>query len=162
MLILLYFCNRDIYTENMKKIWYCLFEEFLLRNMTKIFVGKEMKEILNKIIKEMVVENNIEIKKERILSIFREKYENKYFVENLKKVHVYNKVYDEICSDVTLLSKYHWTKIYAKLKIDKKINENFKKVYYEEISKYTQKKIYNIIFNDSDFLISFEFKGRDK
>ena len=34
--------------------------------------------------------------------------------------------------------------------------------YYEEISKYTQKKIYNIIFNDSDFLISFEFKGRDK
>ena len=87
-----------------------------------------MKEILNKIIKEMVVENNIEIKKERILYIFREKYDNKYFVEKLKKVDVYNKVYEEICSDVTLLSKYHWTKIYAKLKIDKKINENFKKV----------------------------------
>ena len=27
--------------------------------------------------------------------------------------------------------------------------------YYEEISKYTQKKIYNIIFNDSDFLMKF-------
>ena len=39
-------------------------------------------------------------------------------VEN-DMLSVYNKVYEEICSDVTLLSKYHWTKIYAKLKIDK-------------------------------------------
>ena len=44
MITLLYFCDRNIYTEKMKNIWYCLFEEFLLRNMRTNFVGIEIQE----------------------------------------------------------------------------------------------------------------------
>ena len=70
-------------------------------------------------------------------------------------------MYDAICTDEFFLAKYHWSKNYAEIKLSEKINENFKKIYDEEISKDTQKKVYDIIFNDSDFLKSFTFKGRD-
>ena len=70
MISLLYFCNRNIYTEKMIKIWHCLFEEFLLRNIGNNFDGNEMKEILHKIIKEIVKENVPEIKKNLFLIQF--------------------------------------------------------------------------------------------
>ena len=162
MISLLYFCNRNIYTEKMIKIWHCLFEEFLLRNMGNNFDGNEMKEILHKIIKEIVKENVPEIKKKFIFnSILNKKNENNYFLDNLKKVDSYNKMYDIICTDEFFLAKYHWSENYAKIKLSEKINENFKKIYDEDISKDTQKKVYDVIFNDSDFLKSFTFKGRD-
>ena len=142
MIILLYFCNRNIYTEKMKKIWYCLFEEFLLRNMTKNFEGNKMKEILNKIATEIVNENNPEFS-EMFLNVFFKGN----FVDKLKYNDVYYKVYELILSDEIFLSKYNWTKNYAKLKLGEIIRANFKKIYYEDISKDTQKQLYDIIFD---------------
>ena len=163
MIILLYFCNRNIYTEKMKKIWYSLFEEYLLRNMKKNFDGYKIKEISNKIIKEIVDENNPDIKNIILNLIFKNnKYENKYIVENLKKIDIFNKVYEVICTDETFLKKYHWTKNYAKLKLNEIITANFKKIYDEDISEEAQKKLYDIIFNHSNFLSYFAFKRNDR
>ena len=38
---LLYFCNRDLHTEKLKKLWYSLFEEYLIRVIINYFGDKE-------------------------------------------------------------------------------------------------------------------------
>ena len=49
-LVSLFFCNRDIHGEKMKKMWYSLFEELLIRQMYWMFYDKqEIKQIIEKI-----------------------------------------------------------------------------------------------------------------
>ena len=76
--MLLFFSNKDMHNEKMKKIWYCLFEEFLVRQMFWIFHnGGQIVEILRKI-KITKNENYIlDIKKKLVT----DKFENAYFSE---------------------------------------------------------------------------------
>jgi hypothetical protein len=125
--------------------------------MRKLFEGYKMKEILNEIIKRMINENNPEFR-ENILNLISKNIN----VGCLKILDVYDKIYEVIISDETFLSKYHWTKNYAKLKLVGIINANFKKIYFEEISKDSQKKVKDIIFINSNFINYFHFTGNDK
>lgn len=59
-IILLFFCNKDIHNNKMKKIWYCLFEEFLTRQIYRIFYYDNNllqinENLLSKIIKQKKV-----------------------------------------------------------------------------------------------------------
>ena len=153
---LLYFCDRDLHTEKLKKMWYNLFEEYLIRVIISYYRDERKQTNLRKKI------NNILLKKEIIIEIFEKDYKNKYFVELIKKVNIYDKVYDIIISDEEFLSFNKWTKNYAKLKLDKKIDENFKNIYVGEVNEDSQKKLFDLIFNNLDFIESFELERKYK
>ena len=65
-LMLLFYCNKDTHDKAMKKMWYCLFEEFLTRQMSWIFHGEEngpkMKRLVLKKINNRKCFQNFEIK----------------------------------------------------------------------------------------------------
>ena len=52
-LMLLFFSTKDTHTPKMKKMWYCLFEEFLTREMYWLFYGYENKTKM----KDMIIKN---------------------------------------------------------------------------------------------------------
>ena len=50
-LVLLFFCNKNTHTEKMTKMWHCLFEEFVIRQMFWMFFnGGKIDKILENVI----------------------------------------------------------------------------------------------------------------
>jgi ubiquitin-conjugating enzyme E2 A len=73
-LVLLFFCNKDTHGEKMTKMWYSLFEEFLIRQMYWMFYDKyEIKNIFNR----------IKIKKQKLEAAFEKAFGEK--IEEMKK-----------------------------------------------------------------------------
>lgn len=48
--MLLFFSTKDTHTDKMKKMWYCLFEEFFTREMYWLFHGDEYRHKIKKMI----------------------------------------------------------------------------------------------------------------
>ena len=103
--VLLFFCNRNTHTEKMKKMWYCLFEELLVRQIFWIFNDKNNK----KNIIELILQDGEEIEKQKKISMkkieketlkecFEEGYitintkDNKTFVDLLEKYGFYSRI----------------------------------------------------------------------
>ena len=58
-LVLLLFCDRNIYNEKMKKMWYSLYEEFLVRQIYWIFCDyNNKKRIIEKMLKNKCINNS--------------------------------------------------------------------------------------------------------
>lgn len=65
--MLLFFSTKDTHTPKMKKMWYCLFEEFLTREMYWLFYGYENKTKM----KNMILKNiNTTLKDKKMKIIF--------------------------------------------------------------------------------------------
>ena len=82
--MLLFFSNKNMHNEKMEKIWYCLFEEFLIRQMFWIFHnGGEIVKILDKVTNYEEPEDVKNIKKELCLLKFNNSknnnWENNYY-----------------------------------------------------------------------------------
>ena len=129
--MLLFFSNKDMHNEKMKKIWYCLFEEFLVRQMFWIFHnGGQIVEILRKI-KITKNENYIlDIKKQLVTDKFENAYfseaDNSNLINNLKIYNIYEKVLDTLISDDNILNKKNLDKKTIKIIIINKMMDSFK------------------------------------
>jgi len=97
-LVLLYFCDRNTHNNYMKKMWYCLYEEFLLRQIFWMFYneGKGDK-VLDKIFltdDEIIGYSNKkkELKKESLKSGYLKVNNHEKFIQLLIKEKIYDKI----------------------------------------------------------------------
>ena len=101
-LVLLLFCDRNIYNEKMKRMWNALYEEFLIRQIYWIFYDYTNKtNIIEEMLRNKTINNNENkiklLKEEALKECIREgscnfKGDNKTFVDILKKEGMFDKI----------------------------------------------------------------------
>ena len=165
-LVLLLFCHKKINNKYLKKMWYSLYEEFLLRQIFWIFYNEYRGDkILNKIIltdEEMLLTNKInELKKLSLKSGYLKIKDNEKFLELLHKKKLYNKIIeiinkvDEI--GVIGLSKNSKSKINMN-KIKENLNQNFN-AFFESLEANKKRKIINLLIDQEEFYELFEISN---
>ena len=120
--MLIFFSNRDTHTPKMKKMWYCLFEEFFTLHMFWIFHSDENRYKIKDLIVEKFI-NGDYLKKnyqKKIYDYFETKL-IKEFNQEMMKSGVYEEIIDIICSDKDILSAFDWKKKFSK---DKKLTRD--------------------------------------
>ena len=157
-LVSLFFCNRDIKNEKMEKMWYCLFEEFLTRQMFWMFYnGGEIKKIYKKIkVSKTNEEERIEEFNYKVKLIENETFEeclrngncfiyiddNKDFIETLKSEKLYEKITDILISGI-------YDRKYLKTEKINKLNNNFQDEF-NKSSVFIKSKIINLLVNKNE------------
>ena len=124
LFMLLFFSNRDIYNEKMKKIWYVLFEEFAIRQAYWIFHENQNKAEIMRIMAENFVNEFIFNK-----IICGENYdlENKdKFYEDIEKKEILEETVDIIMSDPYFTSD---TNYLNEQQVKDGIKQSFKKMF---------------------------------
>ena len=144
-LVLLLFCDRNIYNEKMKRMWYELYEEFLVRQIYWIFCDDKNKtRIIENMLKDKVIKNSEyktklieeEAKKDCLKMGFSNfKGDNKVFVDVLIKEGMFDRIafYFYGIFDIK----------YSKEKVLNDMSNNFKKLF----NKSTRDKKCEIYFN---------------
>ena len=164
--MLLFFSNKDIHTEKMKKMWYVLFEESSTRKPYWIFHGDECRLQMKKLI--------FKDRKPSIDDVCFKRFEEDYFyninhndifIKDLKDKNVYNKIVDIINNDENFktISYYSYDSEdsdggYCIVKdqerkreiIIDKIDNSFKNIF-TQCSKESKKKISYIILEKLKF-----------
>ena len=162
-LMLLFFSNRDTHSENMKKMWYSLFEETSIRKPYWIFHGDECRLKM----KQLIFKDQKPLVDDVCLKRFEEDYhfdinDDRIFVDDLKKANIFDKIVDIVNSDENFkeIRQYHhyWlddsfddydievveAPEEKKKIISEKISNGFKTVYLE-CSKKTRNKLARIL-----------------
>jgi len=162
LFMLLFFSTKDTHSPKMKKMWYCLFEEFLTREMYWLFHGNEYKAKM----KSMILNNKkITIKdkdyscikyfgidpdfKMRRLSVFN---------EDLKKKGIFQQVVNIIKSDPKFKEEYTEDgdyEYYAESDVKERMNINFKKLF-NECTYDSKKKLGDLILRNLNFSSYFD------
>ena len=160
--MLLFFSNKNMHTKKMEKIWYCLFEEFLVRQMYWIFHnGGEIDQILEKISYEKTDEIK-DIQKEILLLKFSgessSKNDNNYLITCLNELGLFVKVIDAISEDDNILCKDNLNNNLVKIIIANKMIDNFKSLL-NKCSKETKEKVYEIFLSNSVFYTKYILNG---
>ena len=165
-LVLLLFCHKKINNKYLKKMWYSLYEEFLLRQIFWIFFNEYRGDkILNKIIltdEEMLFTNKInELKKLSLKSGYLKIKDNEKFIELLNKKEFYKKIFEIINkvddSDVMGLLKKKYSKNNIK-KIKENINQNFNE-FFESLDTNKKRKIIDLLIDQEEFYEFFEISN---
>ena len=133
--ILLFFCNKNTHTEKMSKIWYSLFEEFLVRQAFWIFEDEKNK---RNIIKLMLKST---IKKEKEYSERKKIIEEKTLEECIKDGYIIFKEGKKVKDFADILEKEEMFKSIASLfysnydikfgkeNVVKQFRKNFRKLF---------------------------------
>jgi len=159
-LMLLFFSTKDTHTPKMKKMWYCLFEEFLTREMYWLFYGYENKTKM----KDMIIKNiQLTVKEKKDKDNFCIKNYGKdpdfkmeridLFIKDLNKKGIFHDIVNIIKSDSKFLEEndedgeyeYH-----AESDIKRRMNKNFKKLF-NQCSYGSRKKIVALIMKNLNF-----------
>ena len=159
--MLLFFSNQDMHKENMKKIWYHLFEEFLVRQMFWIFHnGGEIVKILDKIILPESQKEIYELRKELCVNRFKsDSISGGNFIQTLKDSKIFEEVLEILISDDNILNKKNLDNNLIKIIIINKMIDNLKKVF-NDCSDETREKLYKIFCSNETFYKSFILQGR--
>ena len=124
LFMLLFFSNRDIYNEKMKKIWYVLFEEFAIRQAYWIFHENQNKAEIMRIMAENFVNEFIF---NRIICGENYDLENKdKFYEDIEKKEILEETVDIIMSDPYFTSD---TNYLNEQQVKDGIKQSFKKMF---------------------------------
>ena len=159
-LMLLFFSTKDTHTPKMKKMWYCLFEEFLTREMYWLFYGYENKTKM----KNMILKNiNTTLKDKKNEDYFCMKnYESipdftmtklKLFIEDLNKKGIFYDIVNIIKSDSKFLEENDEDgeyQSYAERDIKRRMNRNFKNLF-NQCSYDSRRKIVALIMKNLNF-----------
>ena len=165
-LVLLLFCDRNIYNEKMKKMWYSLYEEFLVRQIYWIFCdNNNKKRIIEKMLKNKGINNSeyknkIKLLEEETLKQCKRggycnfKGDNKAFADILIKEGMFE----------TIAS--YWFGIYdvkyLKEKIINEMSNNFKKSFNKLTGNIKAQIIYKLISKNKVFYEFFELTTEGK
>ena len=153
-LMILFYCNRDTHGKEMKKMWDCIFEEFIIRAMFWIFHADENREKMKKIV--LKTQNN-----ETCLRKFQNERNFKIwhldkFVEDLNKAKIYDQIVDIISNDEKYLKSIVVGKDQAKEQVINRIGRTFKYLY-NECSDEAQKQIIDLITKNLNFADYFNY-----
>jgi len=165
-LVLLLFCDRNIYNEKMKKMWYSLYEEFLVRQIYWIFCdNNNKKRIIEKMLKNKGINNSeyknkIKLLEEETLKQCKRggycnfKGDNKAFADILIK----EGMFDTIASYLFLIYDVK----YLKEKIINEMSNNFKKSFNKLTGNIKAQIIYKLISKNKVFYEFFELTTEGK
>jgi hypothetical protein len=175
--MLLFFSNRDIHNEKMKKIWYALFEESAARRPNWIFHGDELKEkTKNLVLKfQKPTLDDVCLKRFELDPDYKMIHPN-HFINDLKNDGIYDKIIDIMkadtnINDVIRMNRYRMFDdefnlfedisnyiVREKPKFIKNSIENdFKKIYLQ-CNEETRKKINGLL---SKLMFSYYFDKKD-
>ena len=157
-LVLLLFCDRNIYNEKMKRMWYELYEEFLVRQIYWIFCDDKNKtRIIENMLKDKVIKNSEyktklieeEAKKDCLKMGFSNfKGDNKVFVDVLIKEGMFDRIafYFYGIFDIK----------YSKEKVLNDMSNNFKKLFNKSTRDKKSEIYFNLIHKNKVFYEFFE------
>ena len=159
-LMLLFFSTKDTHTPKMKKMWYCLFEEFLTREMYWLFYGYENKTKM----KDMIIKNiQLTLKEKKDKDYFCIKNYGKdpdfkmesldLFIKDLNKKGIFYDIVNIIKSDSKFLEENDEDGEYeshAETDIKRRMNKNFKNLF-NQCSFDSRKKISGLIMKNLNF-----------
>jgi hypothetical protein len=161
-LVLLLFCDRNIYNEKMKKMWNALYEEFVVRQIYWIFCDSRNK---TRIVEEMAknkAKNKNEYKsiEEKVLKEYiREgfcnfKGDNKTFADILKKEGIFDKIASYLYGIYDIK--------YLKEKVMNEMNNNFNKKFNNLNQSIKEQIINDLIYKNKVFYEFFELTPNGK
>ena len=145
--MLLFFSNKNAYTEPMKKMWTVLFEEFVIRQAYWTFHEENNKRKMMDIIKENFWDDFLFQHFEKTRRY--EKIDNNALFEDFKKNNMLDKLVDIIMSDPYFTSLNDPNYLNEKQVING-IEKSFKKIYLL-CNKKTQESVKKYIFKKLDF-----------
>ena len=161
--MLLFFSNKDMHSKKMEKIWYCLFEEFLVRQMYWLFHnGGKIVFLLEEISIPQTNKEINEFKKEifdlKFKGDYAPKFECNLLINSLKESSIFLDVIDIISKDEKVLKKDNLDVNSIKMIIANKISDNYKGLF-NECSEETKEKLYKIFMSNETFYKKFLLNG---
>ena len=166
-LVLLYFCDRNTHNKYMEKMWYCLYEEFLLRQIFWMLYneGKGDK-ILDKIFltdDERVGYSNKqkELKRESLKSGYLKVNNHEKFIELLVKENIYDKII-EIIKEKGESSIVGLSSGKQKNNKTKQLLDSFKKnfnIFFDSLDTNKKRKIIDLLIVKKEFYEFFELSN---
>ena len=157
-LMLLFYSNMDTHEKTMKKMWYCLFEEFLTRQMFWIFHGEENGPTMRRLVLKTI--NN---KKCLDYFINKKNFYMKYndkFIDDLQEHKIYDQIIDLIYNDKEFLENILISNDKKKIRdsITRRMKNNFKGLI-DDCSQNCKKQICDIISRYLNFSDYFDVLG---
>ena len=158
--VLLFFCNRNTHNEKMKKMWYCLYEELLVRQIFWIFNDEKNKRNIIK----LTLENGIKKEKEYIEGMkniekkaYKECLKDGYCIINIKDSNALIDIIEKQGLYIHIASLFYgiYELTYEKKEIiTNKLKKNLQKLL-DKANKSTKAKFY-IILHESEKKHLFE------
>ena len=156
-LMLLFFSTKDTHSDKMKKMWYCLFQEFFTREMYWLFHGEECKCK----IKKLILKNKKSSTKDLDNSCFRyfetnPDFKMKYlknFNDDCKREKIMKTIINIISNDKTFLNinnPDNGPEYYAESDVTERMNKSFKRLF-NECSPQARNKLKEIISKKLNF-----------
>ena len=155
-LMLIFFCNKDKKSPEMKKMKEVLIQEFLTRQIYLIFHGPESGNIM----KQKVMKIKTEFSDELYLDMFENVPNFKMdhldiFIKQLHKLNIYEDIIRIISKDNGFLYQYYNDRRYARQMAEQRITQSFKELF-NECSQWGKRKIRTIILEKMHFNHFFE------
>ena len=154
-LMALFYCNKDTHEEGMKKMWNCIFEEFIIRQMFWIFHSDEFKDNMKKMLLKDKT-NEACLNKLKNEPNFQIRFIDK-FMDDLKRLKLLDQIVDIISKDEKYLSSLILGRDDAKEQVNHNIEKNFKKIFIK-CSEECQNNIKKMIFDNLNFSDYFEYE----
>ena len=156
LFMLLFFSTRDTHTDKMKKMWYCLFEEFFTREMYWLFHGDEYRHTIKKmILNDKVI--TIDYKDKECLKYFEKdpNFKMKYlydFIDDCRRLNILNTIVNIISEDKIFLENNYYNNGNESIKeiVTSRMNRSFKQLF-NECSEEARRKIGEIISKNLHF-----------
>ena len=154
-LMALFYCNKDTHEEGMKKMWNCIFEEFIIRQMFWIFHSDEFRDNMKKMLLKDKT-NEACLNKLKNEPNFQIRFIDK-FMDDLKRLKLLDPIVDIISKDEKYLSSLILGRDNAKEQVNHNIEKNFKKIFIK-CSEECQNNIKKMIFDNLNFSDYFEYE----
>jgi hypothetical protein len=154
--MILFYCNKDTHEESMKKMWNCLFEEFLARQMSWLFHGDETK----KKMKRLVLKNIVDFDETCLTKFendpgFKMRHIDK-FNDDLNKLKLFDQVVDIISKDEKYLNSLLIRTDNTRDYVVKRMAINFKSLF-NQCSDEAKNELKKIIKDNLHFYDYFEY-----
>jgi hypothetical protein len=154
--MLLFFSTKDTHSPKMKKMWYCLFEEFLTREMYWLFHGNEYKAKM----KSMILKDKKDYSCIKYFGIDPDFKMRRLglFNEDLKKKGIFQQVVNIIKSDPKFKEQYVEDgdyEYYAESDIKERMNISFKKLF-NQCTYDSKRKLGDLILKNLNFSSYFD------
>jgi hypothetical protein len=158
--MLLFFSNKDLNSEEMKKIRNILFEDYFTRQIFWIFHGKECKPKM----KNLILQNSFNFKDEKFINnIYLDKYEEDpkfkmcypdLFIKELHKLGIFDDIVNIFSHDYLFLRFFNNIEE-ANYQAKIRMTQNFKKLF-NECSSEGKSKLKDLILENMNFSQFFE------
>jgi len=151
--MILFYCNKDTHEESMKKMWDCIFEEFIIRGMFWVFHSDENKQKMKDIILKPPT-NESYLRRYEIDPNFKMKGLRK-FNEDLHKKKLFDQIVDLISKD----EKYLESDLIGKDNVREHVANNMEKFFKRMFcgcGEDSKKEIKKIIIDNLNFLDYFD------